>query len=64
MKEQVYSLQSAADSSVAEGPALFAALTFTVAGAIAAFALLEVLIFEAGLDFGIAKHCLEVNIPG
>ena len=45
MKEQVYSLQSAADSSVTERTGFIRRTYLHVAGAIAAFALLEVYIF-------------------
>ena len=48
MKEQVYSLQSAADSSVTERTGFIRRTYLHVAGAIAAFALLEVYIFAAG----------------
>ncbi len=48
MKEQVYSLHSAADSSVAERTGFIRRTYLHLAGAIAAFALLEVYIFEAG----------------
>jgi len=58
MKEQVYSLQSAADSSVAERAGFIRRTYLHVAGAIAAFALLEVFIFEAGYAEGIAKTLL------
>ena len=58
MKEQVYSLQTAADSSVAERAGFIRRTYLHVAGAIAAFALLEVFIFKAGYAEGIAKTLL------
>ena len=58
MKEQVYSLQSAANSSVAERSAFIRRTYLHVAGAIAAFALLEVFIFQAGYAEGIAGMML------
>ena len=48
MKEQVYSLQSAADSSVAERAGFIRRTYLHVAGAIAAFVLLEVFLFTSG----------------
>ena len=50
MREQVYSLQSAADSSLAERTGFIRRTYLHVAGAIAALALLEVFIFQSGLD--------------
>ena len=49
MKEQVYSLQSAADSSLAERSAFIRRTYLHVAGAIAVFALLEACLISAGL---------------
>ena len=50
MREQIYSLQSAADSSLAERTGFIRRTYLHVAGAIAALALLEVFIFQSGLD--------------
>ena len=50
MKEEVYSLPSAADSSLAVRTGFIRRTYLHAAGAIAAFALLEVLIFKSGLD--------------
>ena len=58
MKEQVYSLPSAADSSLAVRTGFIRRTYLHVAGAIAAFALLEVLIFKSGLDFAITSTLL------
>lgn len=58
MREQVYSLQSAADSSLAERTGFIRRTYLHVAGAIAAFALLEVLIFKSGLDYTIKNMLL------
>jgi hypothetical protein len=58
MKEQVYSLQSAADSSLAERSAFIRRTYLHVAGAIAAFALLELFLFEAGYASSIASMML------
>ena len=55
MREQVYSLQSAADSSLAERTGFIRRTYLHVVGAIAAFALLEVLIFKSGLDNAITS---------
>ena len=58
MKEQVYSLQSAADSSVTERAGFIRRTYLHVAGAIAAFALLEVFIFSSGYDVKLAGMML------
>ena len=58
MKEQVYSLQSAADSSLAERSAFIRRTYLHVAGAIAAFVLLELFLFEAGYASSIASMML------
>jgi hypothetical protein len=58
MKEQVYSLQSAADSSLAERSAFIRRTYLHVAGAIAAFALLELFLFEMGYADSIASMML------
>jgi hypothetical protein len=58
MKEQVYSLQSAADSSLAERSAFIRRTYLHVAGAIAAFALLELFFFEMGYADSIASMML------
>ena len=58
MKEEVYSLQSAADSSLAERSAFIRRTYLHVAGAIAAFALLELFLFEAGYASSIASMML------
>ncbi len=58
MREQVYSLQSAADSSLAERTGFIRRTYLHVAGAIAAFALLEVLIFKSDLDLAITSTLL------
>ena len=58
MKEQVYSLQSAADSSLAERSAFIRRTYLHVAGAIAAFALLELFLFEMGYASSIASMML------
>ena len=58
MKEEVYSLPSAADSSLAVRTGFIRRTYLHVAGAIAAFALLEVLIFKSGLDFAITSTLL------
>jgi FtsH-binding integral membrane protein len=50
MREQIYSLQSAADSSLAERTGFIRRTYLHVAGAIAALALLEVFIFQSGLE--------------
>ena len=61
MKEQVYSLQSAADSSVAERAGFIRRTYLHVAGAIAAFALLETWLISAG--FGEAFVTTLANTP-
>ena len=58
MKEEVYSLQSAADSSVTERAGFIRRTYLHVAGAIAAFALLEVFIFSSGYDVKLAGMML------
>lgn len=58
MKEEVYSLQSAADSSLAERSAFIRRTYLHVAGAIAAFALLELFLFEMGYASSIASMML------
>jgi len=58
MKEEVYSLQSAADSSLAERSAFIRRTYLHVAGAIAAFVLLELFLFEAGYASSIASMML------
>jgi len=58
MKEQVYSLQSAAQSSLSERSAFIRRTYLHVAGAIAAFALLEVFIFSSGYDVKLAGMML------
>jgi len=58
MKEQVYSLHSAADSSVTERAGFIRRTYLHVAGAIAAFALLEVFIFSSGYDVKLAGMML------
>jgi hypothetical protein len=58
MKEEVYSLQSAADSSLAERSAFIRRTYLHVAGAIAAFALLELFLFEMGYADSIASMML------
>ena len=62
MREQVYSLQSAADSSLAERTG-FIRHPYLPLGAIAAFALLEVLIFKSGLDNAITSTLLGSQYP-
>jgi FtsH-binding integral membrane protein len=61
MKEQVYSLQSAADSSLAERSAFIRRTYLHVAGAIAAFALLEAWLISSGL--GEAFVSILANTP-
>jgi len=58
MKEQIYSLQSAADSSLAERSAFIRRTYLHVAGAIAAFTLLEIFLFQAGFARSIAGMML------
>ena len=64
MKEQVYSLQSAADSSLAERSAFIRRTYLHLAGAIAAFALLEVFIFQSGFHVPIKNMMLGSQYSG
>ena len=58
MREQVYNLQSAANSSASERAGFIRRTYLHVAGAIAAFAMLEVIIFKAGFASVIASTLL------
>jgi FtsH-binding integral membrane protein len=58
MKEQVYDLQSVAKSSASERASFIRRTYLHVAGAIAAFAMLEVIIFKAGFASVIASTLL------
>ena len=58
MREQVYDLQSAADSSASERAGFIRRTYLHVAGAIATFAMLEVIIFKAGFASVIASTLL------
>jgi FtsH-binding integral membrane protein len=58
MREQVYNLQSAANSSASERAGFIRRTYLHVAGAIAAFAMLEVFIFKAGFAGVIAGTLL------
>ena len=58
MREQVYNLQSAANSSASERAGFIRRTYLHVAGAIAAFAMLEVIIFKAGFASILASTLL------
>jgi FtsH-binding integral membrane protein len=58
MKEQVYDLQSVAKSSASERASFIRRTYLHVAGAIAAFAMIEVIIFKAGFASVIASTLL------
>jgi len=58
MKEQVYNLQSAANSSASERAGFIRRTYLHVAGAIAAFAMLELIIFKADVASVIASTLL------